>query len=661
MSFSAEFFKPNGDHAPVFERLIFTPAWYSATALGGYESADIRVDGPSEALQSLLQLLGYTVHIRNENHSIVWSGVVDEALIAYGAMEVGLSTRNLANRVRVAYTSQTNDGTLERLTTDWAEDSESIARYGYAEQQFTRSDISAEQADAYRDTLLNTLKNPTPLIRTARGASLPSATLSCTGQWALLGRQLYSNVAGLVEYNTSGGSDQLMGCGKTSTQFGFAGNKILDFSQDVDALPAGASVVISGSTSNDGTVATTRPGQDGDVYTATTISFDPSDDILDSANGLAFFADNDMVDVSGSIAQDEIRIVTDAINAGHITVGGTAITAEAAGPSITLTQAGYVETDASFTNELPSASITLRVVGVQVAQKFTLAADVTWTVNDIAIRVKKVGSPVDNLTVALYTDSSGSPGSSIESAVIDGSEIGTAMAWHRFTFANTNSIAYGTNYWIVVSRSGANSMDNFYVVDVNEELGYTGGNLKLYNGSSWVARDPDADMPFIVRGAEVTTTQIDDIVDNAAQFLTTLDLQTASGIESHQYRAGDGTALFEIEQLIESGTSAGARLLARVMPEKILTIYTQPTSSRLTDLRLLSDGTIAQPTGRPLESGVLPAGQWVRLQGINPNTDHLATLSKFFIERAEFNTATGEWILEPPGFDSVWDMGVNLS
>lgn len=658
--FSVELFKPNGDHVPAFERLQFTPVWYSATAIGGYETADIRVDGPADALHSLLRLLGYTVHIRNANHTIVWSGVIDEVTITAGAQQIGSSIKNIVNRVKVAYTSQTPDGTLERLTTDWASDSESINRYGYAERLYTKSDVSQAQAEAYRDTLIATLKDPTPILRLQRGSTqAPSGMMSCSGQWSLLSRQLFANVSGLVEHNTSGGSDQLLGVGKTTTEFGFSGNKIVDFSNDVDALPTDVSVVISGSTSNDGTVTTTRGGTDGQTYIASTIAFDPSDDILDSASGLAFLSDNDVINVSGSSSNDEVRVVTDAINAEHITVGGTTITTEAEGPTITIVQAGYVETDTTFTTELPSASTTLTVVGVYTAQKFTLADNVSWTVNDISIRIRKVGSPTDNVIVSLYTDSSGSPGTSIEQATKDGTEIGTATAWHKFIFTNANTISYGTNYWIVVARSGANSMDNYYIVDVDETLGYTSGDLKVWNSSSWVARSPDADMPFIVRGAEETTLQISNIATNAGQFIDAVDIQDASSVESNQYRSGDGSALFEIEQLIESGTNTGARLFAKVTPEKTLSIYQQETSDPSRDLILLSDGTVTQPTGR-FEPGVLPVGKWVRVVGIQSGVDHLAPLSRFPVERAEYQVESGDLLLEPPGETSLWTMGISL-
>ncbi len=660
-NFSVQVFTAAGDPVSTLERLEFTPSWYSSMAVGGYEKAEIRVDGPQDSIMSVLRMIGNTIHIRNANYTLVWVGRVEEVLVTYGAMQVGLSIKNIVNRVKIAYTEATIDGTLERLTTDWAEDAESIARYGYSEKLMTKADVSTAQAEAYRDTMLATLKNPTPIIRALRGANAPTASMTCTGQWGLLERQLYSENAGLLEYNTSGGADQILGVGRTSAEFGFSNTKITDFDNYLDALPADVSVIISGSSSNDQTVRTIRNGVDGEVYTATTIAFDPSDDILDVlGTGLSFLNDYDIIDISGSSSNDEVRIVTNAINSEHITVGGTTIVTEAAGPSITITQAGFIETNTTFTNELPSATVTLTVHGVKVAQKFTLAADTTWTVNDIAIRVKKVGTPLDNVVVALYTDSGGSPDTLIESVSMAAEDIASTMAWKKFIFTNANSITYGTDYWIVVSRSGANGMVNYYVVDVAEDLGYAGGDLKLWTGAAWVARDPDADMPFIIRGASETTTQIGEILSNSAQFIDGYDLQQASGVESNQYREGDGTALFEIEKLLDSGTDYAARLLAKIDGNNILSIYEQPTSDIGSDLVMMSDGTLTQPNGVPVEAGVLPTAKWLRIHGIPQGVDHLAPLSKFFIERAEYHIDSGEWSLEPPGTDSMWDLGMSV-
>lgn len=227
--FSVQVFTSAGTPVSTLERLEFTPSWYSSMAVGGYEKAEVRVDGPQDSILSTLRMLGNTIHIRNANHTLVWVGMIEEVLVTYGAMQVGQSIKDIANRIKIAYTEASVDGTLERLTTDWAEDTESITRYGYSEKLMTKADVSTAQAEAYRDTMLATLKDPTPIIRSLRGANAPSATMTCVGQWSLLSRQLYAQTAGLLEYNTTGGSDQLLGVGRTSDQFGFSATKITDF------------------------------------------------------------------------------------------------------------------------------------------------------------------------------------------------------------------------------------------------------------------------------------------------------------------------------------------------------------------------------------------------------------------------------------------------
>lgn len=70
--------------------------------------------------------------------------------------------------------------------------------------------------------------------------------------------------------------------------------------------------------------------------TGTTISFDNSNSILDSANGLGIFAVGQKVEVSGSVSNDGIFTIT-SVAAGELGVTETTAT-EAAGASITVEQ-----------------------------------------------------------------------------------------------------------------------------------------------------------------------------------------------------------------------------------------------------------------------------------------------------------------------------------
>jgi len=582
--------------------------------------------------------------------------------MTYGAIQVGLSIKDTANRIKVAYTAPDASGAMERRTTTWGENAESVTRYGYREKALTLSDTTDSFAESYRATELAKSGKPQPIIRLSRSSAPPTATLSCVGEWHELARQHYTQTLGLEEHNTSGGSTQPLGLGYTSTQIGFSEDgRVQDFGNNLDNFTSGVSFVIAGSAYNNVTAVSSGSAQDGTTYTATTISFDPSDDILDIAgDGLAFLNDEDFITITGSAANSATRQVTNAINEEHITVDGATIVAEAAGPSITIEQPGSVRTEGTFTKEFPGATVTLTAHGARIAQKFALPAAGSWTVDKIAIRITSVGTPSDNIKVALHSDSAGNPDTELEAVTVAGSTITTAMNWNEFEFANTTTITYGTNYWIVVSRTGSNNHSNFYSVDMDEDVGYARGGMKLFTGSSWTARDPDAHMPFRVLGAWETTYQIEQIVNDAAQWMTAYDGVNSSFVYSNQYREGDSTALDEIMTLLNGGNSSGQRLLASVTQDNVFRVYVQPASDRSTDYMLDENGTVMSATGNALEEGALPVAKWVRLIGIPSGVDHLAPLSPFFVEHAEYRVDQGETLLEPTGVRNPWDMGMML-
>lgn len=645
---------PTGDLLLWPGGLVATPQWYGSTVLGGPDQADIQVAGPLDALWDMLRRLGHWVQIRNRDHQIVWSGMIEEVLIQLGGLSVGLSLKNMYNRVQVVYTDERQDVEME---TTWSENSESINRYGYKELRYNMDGTASQsQAEAQRDTLLNTFSAPAPLVSMAEGA--PGGTLRCVGLFSTLAWRHYENLAGLEEHANSNGI-QALGQGFTDDTIAFTtDSRIHDTLNRLDALAAGDRISVSGSTSNDGWYLLDASGVDGEVYTATTIELDPSDDINDSGEGLGHLNDNDIISITGSAANSGMRRVTAALGSSHVTVNVPPnFTFEAEGPSITIDQAGSVRVVGTLLEEFPAATVTLTVHGQKVASTFTLGANTaSWTAASIAIRAKKVGAPADSLKVELCADSSGAPGTVLDSATVAATNIEETSEWVIFTLANTQALSFGSTYWIVVSRTGANDIDDYYLLDVDEDLGYTRGELRLYTGSEWTVRATDADLVFRILGSVQTTTQLQNLYTACGQFFRRLDVVDNSGVYSNQYRDGATDGLAEIEKLLKSGTSSGTRMLATVTPERILRVYAQPASAGEENMQLASDGTVREITGQPLAPGVLPAGRWLRLADVPGNVDALAGLANIFIERAEYQVAEGGLRLEAQGTPSPWDL-----
>jgi hypothetical protein len=116
-------------------------------------------------------------------------------------------------------------------------------------------------------------------------------------------------------------------------------------------------------------------------------------------------------------------------------------------------------------------------------QPFTVSSN--GKITAVQISVAKVGSPADHISVAIYSNSSGVPGSLLET----GSNIdpaGTSFALATSTFAGTTQLNTGTTYHIVLSRTGSLDASNYFNWGVdNHTIPYA--SYERFNGTSWSA------------------------------------------------------------------------------------------------------------------------------------------------------------------------------
>lgn len=293
-----------------------------------------------------------------------------------------------------------------------------------------------------------------------------------------------------------------------------------------------------------------------------------------------------------------------------------------------------------------------------VAQSF--ASAIGMYVSKIKIQARTAGAPTDNLRVALYTESGGAPAASLGFVDLAAATLPGNMTWVTATFAAPVWIAPGT-YWVVVSRTGALNTTNYYSVNVNEELG-AAGVLRIYNGSAWTARSPDADLNFEVYGSKYTDDTLGDIVMAAGQFLPgglRFDADYG-GIWGEIYRRGDATALDEFKRLLEVGTPALRRLLATVTEARALRVYVEPVyDPRAPKFYVGIDGQVTDRHGRRV-THTCPVGDWAQLREVLPpnwDTSRLADVSGVFIERAEYAPETDTLRIEPRAPSAAWDVG----
>ena len=636
---------------------------YSIHAIGGYEYAEIALDGEALALWDALRWLRYYVIIRNENHNIMWAGIVTEATINLGGITVGKSLETMTNRIAVAYTYNDANGQAIRATTAWADDSEAQTRYGIIERLESQGDMEATEAEALRDRALDIYGKPSSVV--TLGGGTVGGTLRCRGLWSTLGWKLFNQPGGVVRYEETGNFEHLLGWSFSGNTVGFEAveDRIHDLNGRLKPLREADVILVSGAANagNNGTFTVSqRTTLDApQSYTAATISFDETDDVKDSAGGLGFVEAYELIKVSGSAVSGNNRYyyAKSELAADAIALSPNVITTSPPGSTVTIEQGLSVALDASLTTEYPANTVTVTVVGTVLAQSFTLPVDVPFTAAEIYIRVRRVGNPADSIKVGLRADASGVPsGVDLETKTILGSALGETMTWVKFTLANTTVLNYGATYWLLVSRSSSYDPDHYYMVELNEDAGYGDGVLKLWNGTTWVDRATVADLPFQLWAWRQTSDQVQDMLTSANQFFSDLEIQNASGVYKRQYRDADQPALAEIEQLLAVGTTGGQRLLARVTPERVAQIYAEPSASPDNDAMLNADGRLLDVAGQPLENGRLPAGKWIQLAGAPVNVDESEKLSPLFVERAEWDCEAETFgALEFKGAPNPWE------
>lgn len=662
-TFTIEFFDRNFSPVPAPNGVVLTPRSWGGEEIGGPKQAEISGTGNEASCWRFAEWLRYGFQIRNNNGTICWWGELHGVEITVGALTVGLSLDEMSNRIMVRFSYDAPGGTVSG-TTNWSQDDFSVATYGAKELVVSASKTPLASATARLASELAKRAWPvgTPnLGDPAQDDRAASVVLHGKGWPWTLDWKYYAQPTGRIVYDV-GGTDQVLGWG-FSAPLGFthADNRIHNIDAKWVGLPTGGKVQISGLGANNGAFTVTQATSEAiDTYTANSIFFETNDDIKDNAGRLAFVRNHEMIQVSGSAANNGYHRI-DGTGDDHITVDetwNTTISNDSAGASVTIKQGSSIEVAEAVSNALPGSTATVVAHGMKVAQAFTLPTTGSWTPGEILVKLKKSGAPGDGVKVSIQTDSGSAPSATIlDSVTVAASNIGSTADWISFMLAMTATLNYGTTYWLVIERTGVNSNTDYYVVDVDDQAGYAGA-LRLWTGASWVARATDADLAFQIWGYKETTAQMQDVASACGQFGLSLVVSTASGLYERQYRDGGYTGWSEILDLVGRGTASGQRLLVAPWPgRRELQVYAEPTANAGSDLLWRRDGRLYYPGGAPYESGQLPVGQWITLADVPASINSTARLSPIFASACEYDPAAGRWRITPRGASDVWDLG----
>jgi hypothetical protein len=131
------------------------------------------------------------------------------------------------------------------------------------------------------------------------------------------------------------------------------------------------------------------------------------------------------------------------------------------------------------------------------AQSFTPTANVSLT--EFMVAIFKAGTPTDNLSLAVYAETTDAPGTLIATAanVYTGANISTSASWLEFGFSTPVALTSGTKYWFALYRSGAVDGTNYYRIMRTTTSAYAGHGSTYYDTGAWSGFvDPDVDVAF---------------------------------------------------------------------------------------------------------------------------------------------------------------------
>jgi hypothetical protein len=244
----------------------------------------------------------------------------------------------------------------------------------------------------------------------------------------------------------------------------------------------------------------------------------------------------------------------------------------------------------------------------------------------LTITGRKVGTPADNLTLELYAlDGSGdATGSALASGSIAGADVGTTDAEITVTLSSEYEWAGAAQLGLTARRSGSVDGSNYFVWRCDTGVGYSGGTMKLYNGSAWSNRSPAADGRFVVEvnNQVLGGTQIQQLVSTYGQFITAqvFEVSASSTPALPSYRDGDTDALGEILALMRAGTTNDRRITCLVDQSRRAIWGEEPASSVLA-YRVMREGLILDESGAPLPLSRPPYGGWALFGDVPATAD----------------------------------------
>lgn len=624
--------------------LRLAPVSYSGAVMGASLQAQVTATGPLPELWLTLNWLGYRIVIRNGYGRRVWAGVVEAVNVGWNRVTVGLSLRDMANKIRAQYTRSNGADDAEAPVTDWATDAASVAAFGTKELTLSLNEATPTQAEQQRDTALAQMKDPIPNLATGETETL--ATLDCVGVWYLLDWTYYANDTGYIKHEADDGIDQAIGYSLTKTTIGFYAQGLHERDAELGTLAAGQWLLVTGSSHSDGAyqVASVASPETAVVVASTDISFVASDDVYVDHGLFATLTAGEFLYVNGSVNNDGYYRLKQVVSAGHLIVTPKTLNTYGTGAAITITQGHHVTVEewdgGGWDQDLPGATVTLASYA-KIAQIVSLGAPGTWDAQEVILQLRITGTPTDKLRVSLFDESAGLPGTEQAYAEVDPDTVTTAFAWQSVMLNVPVGLTYPNNLWLVVARTGAASAVNYWSVAMGKT---DAANAKGWDGAAWVAHAGSVSLLHQIWATVDTATAAVSML-YASPFVASVEQKTTTGVKTRLYRDGNKRIREELEALADSGASTDKRLRVYISPDRVGVVEVEQDVTR--SWRIDGNGDLrGMPGDGLLGPGVLPLGLWANLTDLPPLNYLPAAI---FIAGAEYQVEGNQLTLQPRG------------
>lgn len=562
--------------------LTFTVESYSKHAQGGPKTATIKATGSVEAMQQLRSLLRYGVQIYNERGDLRWWGIVYSVLIEDGAWSYGWTLEGMSNRVAVGYSLRGGG----RETTGWAQNGESVTKYGKKELLYTMNDAGSLYANSTATALVARLSDPRKQTSLAEVGETV-ATIECSGLWETLDWIYCTDESGAIIRGEAGTDssvpelsyvyepeDGTLDIGTSSSVYVAIPITIPGNTQSYDLVSVRSRITKIGSPTDNFRVDLMTDGGLGRPNVVLATIELPSADIQDSYYWQEFEFDQGVVNNcpywlrfrrSGATNNSNYYRIATNTSPGY-TYGLT----KYHDGSTYVNSSTYALFATKFQNPGPHFDLGTVASRSKITRSFPVSYSFPIAILDVELELQKVGSPTDNVVAEIATSLGGA---AVSTATLDASLIDTSKSKQRLSFAMPAAIAMPATIYLRISRSGSLDPYNFVRVYLDDDAPTDGGTLQAYSSTVWGAWAGDLVCSLTV-GAE-TTQQIKTLATQAGQFFTGIDIEAGSGSYVPIATSRDGTVLKRIEDLMDAGTG----MLAQVTPARRLRFYPEPATT----------------------------------------------------------------------------------